>query len=61
MLEILLYSYLTSIHIYICGYIFFYIAIDREVLKKAIYLNYFSMSFFFKLNSSLLKFFFEFE
>ena len=32
MIEILFYSYLISIQIYICGYIFFYVIIDKKVL-----------------------------
>ena len=58
MLEILLYSYLTSIHIYICGYIFFYIAIDREVLKKSnIFELFFYGAFFLSLIALFLNFF----
>ena len=62
MLEILLYSYLTSIHIYICGYIFFYIAIDREVLKKSnIFELFFYGAFFLSLIALFLNFFFSFN
>ena len=43
MVEILLYSYLTSIHIYICGYIFFHYTIEQRVINKS---NIFELFFF---------------
>ena len=34
MIEIFFYSYLVSLHIYICGYLFFYTIIDRKVSER---------------------------
>ena len=34
MVEIFFYSYLVSLHIYICGYLFFYTIIDRKVSER---------------------------
>ena len=34
MIEIFFYSYLVSLHIYICGYLFFYTIIDRKISER---------------------------
>ena len=43
MVEIFFYSYLISLHIYICGYLFFYIIIDKKIRESN---NIFEFFFF---------------
>lgn len=43
MVEIFFYSYLISLHIYICGYLFFYIIIDKKIKESN---NIFEFFFF---------------
>ena len=43
MIEVLIYGYLTSIHIYICGYLFFYFFVDKNAAIKN---NLFELFFF---------------
>ena len=58
MIEILFYSYLISIQIYICGYIFFYVIIDKKVLDKSnIYELFFYGTFILSFIAIFLNFF----
>ena len=57
MVEILLYSYLTSIHIYICGYLFFYTIIDRKVSERNNIFELFSWIFLLSFIVLFLNFF----
>ena len=60
MVEILLYSYLTSIHIYICGYIFSHIFIDKnDETKNNIFELFFYGSFLLCFLGLFLNFFFS--
>ena len=43
MVEIFFYSYLISLHIYICGYLFYYIIIDKKIRESD---NIFEFLFF---------------
>ena len=58
MIELLFYSYLTSIHIYICGYIFCYNIIDKNIHKKSsIFEIFFYGSFILCFITLILNFF----
>ena len=60
MVEILLYSYLTSIHIYICGYIFSHIFINKnDETKNNIFELFFYGSFLLCFLALFLNFFFS--
>ena len=62
MVEILLYSYLTSIHIYICGYIFFHYTIEQRVIKKSnIFELFFFGAFLLSFIALFLNFFFSLD
>ena len=58
MIEILFYSYLTSLHIYICGYLFYYIIIDKnETNKNNIFEIFFYGCFLISFIALFLNFF----
>ena len=57
MLEILVYSYLSSIHIYICGYLFFLIFINNKISNNY---NIFELGIFGAFALSFIGLFFNF-
>ncbi len=60
MIEIFFYSYLVSLHIYICGYLFFYTIIDRKVSERNnIFELFFYGSFLLSFIALFLNFFFS--
>ena len=42
MIEVFIYGYITSVHIYICGYLFFYSIVDKKVANNS---NFFELFF----------------
>tara|TARA_B100000989_G_scaffold179259_1_gene134651 strand:+ start:446 stop:2152 length:1707 start_codon:yes stop_codon:yes gene_type:complete len=58
MIEIFFYSYLVSLHIYICGYLFFYIIIDKKFNERSnIFELFFYGSFILSFTALFLNFF----
>ena len=58
MVEIFFYSYLVSLHIYICGYLFFYTIIDRKVSERNNIFELFFMDLFIMFYRIIFKFFY---
>lgn len=57
MIEIFFYSYLVSLHIYICGYLFFYIIIDNKFNERS---NIFELFFYGSFVLSFIALFLNF-
>ena len=57
MLEIFFYGYLSSLHIYLCGYTFYYLVINKNISNKC---NIFELAFYGAFILSLIALFLNF-